>query len=115
VELSGQPTPQSIWPRHTWVDVSGSYSGLFFRVVGGESAAFGHVQENNAPRVTEVDEGMVGENHATHIHLPIGGWSGRVKSGDHPDWGDWAALRFHTQGGEVRPRNMAMRLWKRSA
>lgn len=58
--------------------------------------------------------------HANPISIPANGWSTFGDAGDHL-WPPRAyqgqtfeGLRFYTQGFEVRPRNQAVRLWKRT-
>jgi hypothetical protein len=41
-----------------------------------------------------------------------GGWSDWVVTGKHDS--AWRATRLYVSGGEVRPRNMAIRIWKRA-
>ena len=38
-----------------WEDVSANYSGVFFRVVGGEAAPFGEIQMENTNRISKVN------------------------------------------------------------
>ncbi len=86
----------------------------FFRVTGGEAASFGQVQGDNAPRIyeTDLDECI---NHRTYNNftLPIGEWSEWTFSGSGSGSPLWCR-RYLTSGGEVRPRNMAIRIWKRT-
>lgn len=45
VQLSEQQEPHHLWPNMIWSDVSFQYAGLFFRVLGGDSAHFNVTQE----------------------------------------------------------------------
>jgi hypothetical protein len=111
-QLPGQPEPKNLWPMVEWKDVTSDYAGLFFRAEGGGSAAFGKTQDENCPRVTHVKrEGRTWNDEVT---LPVGEWSGMVESGQGGD--EWNALahRFFTSAVEVRPRNKAVRIWKRT-
>jgi hypothetical protein len=115
VQLGGQPAPKTLWPFSNWQDVTSSYAGQFFRAQGGGSAAFGTVQAENAPRLTDVYSKMVYRwAEKTHTSLPVGGTSDYLWSGD--DVGginNFLTLTFKTSGGEVRPKNQAVRIWKR--
>jgi hypothetical protein len=101
----------------TWNDVSSAYAGVFFRVTGGEAASFGEVQEDNAPRLINVYSRTCTsscgafENGGVQFKMPIpiGKRSGVTSS---TPLGD---LEFEMSDGEVRPRNMAIRIWKRTA
>jgi hypothetical protein len=46
-QLPGQPEPKTICPTFQWSDKSSQYSGLFFRVLGGNSARFNAIQDEN--------------------------------------------------------------------
>lgn len=113
-EFHGQPAPSSIWSQHQWEDVSSTYSGLFFRIVGGEAAEFGKIQGGNTNRITQVEEG--GKGYPPHlISLPAGAWSPWVSMGEENSINQYASRRYYTSGGEIRPRNTAIRIWKRVA
>ena len=102
-----------------WTDITVQYAGLFFRAEGGGADPFGTIQEENAPRVTEA----IISHHDGHrldewnrVTLGVGAWS----SGIGLYAGRWDepignTHRFYTSGGEVRPKNMAIRVWKRTA
>jgi hypothetical protein len=117
VQLPNEKSPTEIWPWMMWNDVSSAYAGVFFRVTGGEAATFGQVQEDNSPRLSEVN-GLLEDQKAQHSQsnwwnntIPREGWSNWVITG----WtGQVNFIRFQMSGGEVRPRNMAIRVWKRT-
>ena len=96
--------------------ITTNYAGLFFRVLGGNSAQFGVTQEENSPRLTDVEWG----SYKTDCHtgmgvkpVPPGTWSQWIGSGVlHSCKAD--GHRFYASGGEVRPRNKAIRIWKRT-
>ncbi len=115
VQLPNEKSPTEIWPWMTWNDVSSAYAGVFFRVTGGEAEAFGQVQEDNSPRLTNVSQAYggcglsFGLYYDTHEKWHIGD----VCTGGNDPKSKQASLRFYGKGGEVRPRNMAIRVWKR--
>ncbi|KAI2804069.1 hypothetical protein BLOT_008214 [Blomia tropicalis] len=113
VQLSNQQKPKDIWLNVEWKDVTSEYSGLFFRAEGGDAAEFGTIQEDNAPRVTTVFNNYYGGQlyYNRNFPLPIGSFSQYIFTGDQGRSN--VALKFFTSDGEVRPRNMAMRIWKR--
>jgi hypothetical protein len=127
VQLPKEKSPSEIWPWMTWNEVSYAYAGVFFRVTGGEAASFGQVQEDNAPRLEEVNtvwnnedswkyisrkgQRVKGQTHG-NITIPKTGLSNWIMSGG---WdGTPKYVSFSLSGGEVRPRNMAIRIWKRT-
>jgi hypothetical protein len=119
-QLPDQPEPMSLWPITEWVDVSSEYAGLFFRVEGGGSAAFGLPQEENSPRLTYVHRQDGARSNADLLPMKLypGQWSpffmtatgvrGSIETGR------YTYLRFKISDGEVRPRNKAIRIWKRT-
>jgi len=115
VQLPFQDEPGDLWPGVRWVDVTGSYKGCFFRTLGDGSAEFGSVQVGDAPRLAWVSSKVTSrQNVSSSITIPLTGESGNVWIGDGGfiNGGRWG-LRFRTEGGEVRPQNMAVRIWKR--
>ena len=122
VQLPKDKAPSELWPSMTWTDISKEYEGVFFRVVGGGASGFGAVQPQNAPRLevvhTSYDDSKSGENHginyARDVPLPVTGWSDGIWSGDVGDRAIY--IRFkHTDIPEVRPKNMAIKVFKRTA
>ncbi len=108
VQLPSQPEPRTLWSIAGWKDVTSDYAGLFFRAEGGKSLSFGQIQEGNCSRLSYVDY------HATDPtpkSFPPG-FSVQVRTGY--DIGRFGSLHFYISNDEVRPRNMAMRIWKRT-
>ncbi|CAK9254333.1 unnamed protein product [Sphagnum jensenii] len=123
VQLPKEKSPTEIWPWMTWNDVSSTYAGVFFRVTGEEAAPFGQVQEDNAPRLGEVNTvwtyeaawNKVSKHRAkldSNTTIPKIGLSEWIRSGD--STGISRYMSFKLSDGEVRPRNMAIRIWKRT-
>lgn len=94
-----------------WTEITSQYAGLFFRVLGAGSAAFGSVQEENSPRLTDVAS-FAGSAPSGQVSVPIGSWSFTIRSGGSS--GSLQAMQFRASGGEVRPRNGAVRIWRRT-
>lgn len=101
------------------MEVTTDYAGQFFRAEGGGSAQFGTVQEENAPRVTQVKHQQRIPNSEGHgkwdnVTLNVGGWSSGIGvfSGSFDLQYGWTH-HFKQSGGEIRPRNSAVRVWRR--
>ncbi|XP_054158976.1 uncharacterized protein LOC128957266 [Oppia nitens] len=113
VQLPNQQPPSEIWPWIAWQDISPEYAGLFFRTLGSGSEPFGKVQSDNSPRLDSISS-----QHSYQIawgSMPIaadGQWSKHIYTGDSYGKSE-SSLAFHTTGGEVRPRNVAIKIWKR--
>ena len=135
VQLPKDKAPAELWPTLTWQEVSDDYEGVFFRVSGGDAAAFGEVQEAHAPRLSSVGMSHMSyqQQHIHHgravdwssyskatIH-PSGEWSEPVMTGCLVQTTDALFMRFKTTGTsgnsmtEVRPRNMAVKVYRRTA
>lgn len=113
VQLPGQQGPHSIWNNLYWMDVSHEYAGLFFRTIGGGSEQFEVIQEENSPKLEQVNTVQIPPNKYVTVSTN-GTWSAAVSTGA-ADIGstDVWGLRFALSKGEVRPRNTAVRIWKR--
>jgi hypothetical protein len=111
VQLPNEKSPTEIWPWMTWNDVSSAYAGVFFRVTGGDAASFGQVQEDNAPHLT----GFTCYDDGTSVALnnPRSTQHSLSETCRKPNT-YLNGISFSVSGGEVRPRNMAIRIWKRT-
>ncbi len=120
VQLPKEAPPSEVWPSFTWKEISSSYSNVFFRVVGDRAAAFGSTQEASSPRLVGVKATDDASNKSTSIQLKAGKWSeglyvrtleqnSKTQSGQN----DLKSLKFLVEGSEVRPKNMAIKIWKR--
>ena len=99
-QLRGQPRPQDLFTG-VWEDISSQYAGLFFRVEGGNAAAFGQ------------DQGMMIESHR-HVYAEaaitgLGGGDG-FGAGMH---NLFSVNTSYTGGIETRPVNTTIRVWIR--
>ncbi len=131
LQLPGDLSPESLWPAAAWTEVSDTYSGLFFRVIGNGSADFGTVQPDWSPRLAK----LVRTVHRTKqlkvispLELKPGKLSppmplqfepkdeATVQGGEgNEDKGfKHSELAFLVAGGEVRPRNVAIKVWRRT-
>jgi hypothetical protein len=122
VQLPNEKSPTEIWPWMTWNDTTSAYAGLFFRAVGEKSAPFGQVQEDNAPHLVPVHPlARVSFLKPLIPSDPIGQVTDYRHRGKRiiPDDTYVSLLNilpgsdYKMSSGEVRPRNMAIRVWKR--
>jgi len=116
-QFPGQSSPQELWPNMNWNEVTKEYSGLFFRAEGGESLPFGQTQQANQSYISDV----------YYNGCYFSGWSGSAHCDTHKNtslkqenWVDVSSgsrvprnLTFYTTRGEVRPKNTAIRIFKR--
>jgi hypothetical protein len=117
VQLPKEKSPTEIWSWMIWKDVTSDYAGLFFRAEGGEAVSFGQIQQESAPRLVEVNTHLGSLNPELYdAATPVGAWSNYVFTGAHPGAppDDHMYIKFQMSDGEVRPRNMAIRVWKRT-
>ena len=95
--LPEQSSPQTLWPHMSWTDVTEQYAGLFFRVEGNVSLPFGKVQDVKSPTYFEtVDEKLI---------RPADQIFGKTSTQS------WRTTRNWDRN--VRPRNTAVKIWKR--
>lgn len=114
VQLPNQPEPRTLWPTVGWSEVSSQYAGLFFRVAGGGAASFGSIQTENSPRLTSVNNAAFFGWYSGSITVHANGEpSARISSGSTSTNNHWG-LTFTVTSGEVRPRNQATRIWRRT-
>jgi hypothetical protein len=112
VQLPNEKSPTEIWPWMTWKDITSAYAGLFFRAEGGGSEKFGNVQGDDSPRLISVKDDVTECKRSVQNIVP-GTWSSPIASGkDGCD--SILGLQFLLSSVEVRPRNMAIRVWKRT-
>ena len=83
-------------------------------MLGGGSAHFEVTQEENAPRLTSAKCDF-GYSIGAKESMPIipGTWSPGIFSGSNT-LNNQHSTSFYVSSGEVRPRNKAVRIWKRT-
>ena len=122
VQLPKDKPPSELWPSMTWADVSKDYEGVFFRVVGGDAASFGQLQQGNAPRLGTIHSTLHGKDDINtyrgspyNLTIPMSGWSDGIFTGSYTG-ANYYYMNFKlTDTGEVRPKNMAIKVYKRTA
>ena len=120
VQLPNQSEPTSIWSKLKWQEVTSQYANMFFRVNGNMTEAFGQNQEESAPRLSKVNITSAASYLGTYNKQDIiasGKWSQLLYTGL---YGVTGANQFHFQhinsyvsNDEVRPKNTAIKIWKR--
>ncbi len=133
LQLPGDLSPESLWPSAAWTEVSDTYAGLFFRVIGNGSADFGTVQPDWSPRLAKLVR-TVHRTKQLKVISPLELKPGRLSppmplqfepkdeatvqggGGDNgePSGFKHSELAFLVAGGEVRPRNVAIKVWRRT-
>lgn len=112
VQLPNQSEPNSLWPTVKWQDVTSAYAGVFFRAAGGNSGKFGEIQLEDSPKLTDVWDDGHGFDIDGNVKIQPGVWSKRVLIGHNSV--PYMGLKFLVSSAEVRPRNIAIRIWKRT-
>ena len=110
-----QSSPQQLWPSLQCTEVTQQYAGLFFRAQGNVSLPFGQIQNDNAPHLKKI-WASPNANYRGTVETVLGNWSNFVATGfwNNSDIPNTVSLRFFMSDGEVRPKNMAIKIWKRS-
>lgn len=92
-----------------WQHVTAEYAGLFFRAEGRNSSAFGVIQEQRTRIQTaqsELHQGIFTMNPNNEVSRGI------ITGSVNPAPANWG-MRFTLTAAEIRPRNAAVRIWKR--
>jgi len=122
--LPSQQEPNLIWPKYKWQDISKSYEGLFFRVLGANSSKFGEIQKESSPRLSEVrsdSQTNINKRNETDGEMDIvipqnGEWSHWIWKSDVHNTTEKVVPFFQSfklSSVEVAPRNTAIKVWKR--
>lgn len=121
VQIPGEAAPERLWPGSRWTDVSSQFAGVFFRVDGGEAKGFGNgVQEaNSGSGIAAISvENYTFDVHANAtVQLKAGQWSERIFTGTaNPNEPPIYQYSWKVQsiGGENRPKNVAVKVWKKT-
>ena len=111
VQLPNQSEPAAIWPNVKWQDVSGQYANLFFRTQGPLTEVFGKVQNEGGPRLIEIKRDDAAKPAAQTGAIVPGVWTEGICTGGAT--GTCFNTRFMVLKEETRPKNMAIKLWRR--
>lgn len=134
IRYPGQSSPQDLYKRGTWENISGQFAGLFFRAEGGNANAFeGGSQEDkirsikggrviNSPSADGTPKGcfVIGRNSGNGTAKFPGSARDYDTKGfdfdanvDTNDYGN--PMAGHADGPEIRPVNTTIQIWKRTA
>lgn len=111
-QYPNQSPPNLLWPDFRFQEVTNNYAGLFFRAEGSGSAPFGQTQAANQSEIASIwtqcinNVGYRGRAHKEDAVTP-GVWSVSVCGSALHD------MRVFKTRGEVRPKNTAIKIWKR--
>ena len=112
-QFPNQTSPVELWPHLSWADVTEEYSGLFFRAEGTGSEPFGKIQQSNQTHISSYKWRVFYERNDKTMYdqfiyeMTEGTWSSIERGWGLADFG-----LFQTKG-EVRPKNTAIKIWKR--
>ena len=145
IRYPGQSSPQDLYERGTWENISDQFAGLFFRAEGGNAESFQETVDSDNPLVSQEDkirkilgafsfvsavgEGITetGASIFTGAYIAhqggfaygsafTSGW-GTVGFGIDANRGDSSnnPMAGHADGPEIRPVNTTIQIWKRTA
>ena len=112
-QLPNQSSPLELWPNTNWIEVTQQYAGLFFRAEGGGSETFGQTQQANQSWISSIYSWGYsrlrtdGIQRDGVVELDQGKWHSC-----YPAYGLYK-IGFYTTKAEVRPKNTAIKIWKR--
>ena len=117
-QLPNQSSPEQLWPNMEWTEVTHQYSGLFFRAEGSGSESFGQIQQANQSWISNINtldyefdfsavNGHYGDQE--NYDLKLNSWTSIRPNGVQDE------IFIYTTAGEMRPRNTAIKIWKRTS
>ena len=117
-QLPNQSSPQQLWPSLQWTEVTQQYAGLFFRAEGSGSLPFGQTQPSNQSWISNIwtwSNNADNENggYPLDIGLKEGEWTKLYPGSKFQYRPMFYYLKFYTTSAEVRPKNTAIKIWKR--
>lgn len=115
VQVPHQPAPAGLWPHLTWEDISDMYANVFFRVIGHKTGFFGQVQNETSPRLSDVTINDNQHKHYGSYKITPGkmGDGIPVRNPYFQEPLETKTMFLHVNEAEVRPKNMAIKVWKR--
>ena len=114
-QLPNQSSPHDLWPTLSWTDVTKEYSGLFFRAEGSGSNKFEVVQNADSPRISNIQSGSFKADKLDKVVVDpvIYPLTPGKKIDVHPG-GMLYQFIFNVTDAEVRPKNTAVKIWRRT-
>ena len=116
-QLPNQSAPQEIWPNMNWTEVTDEYSGLFFRAEGGTSLPFGQIQHANQSWISNQYIQEFNSRYSSTSYSPAANHPAHYEGWTYMAYQGYGLRQFgwYTTEGDVRPRNTAVKIWKRVA
>jgi hypothetical protein len=105
-QLKGQPAPGELFTG-TWENISSQFAGLFFRVEGGNAAAFGSNSQNMSIQTHS-------HSYSRHSSL-VSIYNGNEYKGNYKINDFESGTTGPTGDTETRPVNTTIRVWKRTS
>ena len=98
----------------TWNDISGQYSGLFFRTEGNQSKPFGLIQRQiGGKRLSAINSFEIKDTPSDNrIEISPGIWSKNITLGLYRNKKDSIGMRVKSEQNVVTPLNSNVWLWK---
>ena len=117
-QLPEQSSPQQLWPSLQWTEVTQQYAGLFFRAEGSGSLPFGQTQPSNQSWISDIwswsqNADKEDGRYPFNIGLKEGEWTSLYPAPKFQRLPMFYYLSFYTTSAEVRPKNTAIKIWKR--
>ena len=115
-QLSNQMAPAELWPSFGWTEVTKEYAGLFFRAEGATSEAFGKIQPANQSSIVGIKSSSIFwpesyyKLNAVEVKMEDGAWT---SISDEKEVAINHLWLYKTKA-ENRPRNTAIKFWKRT-
>ncbi|KAH9397190.1 hypothetical protein TYRP_003499 [Tyrophagus putrescentiae] len=120
LQLPREKAPGELWPNFIWNDISRYYAGQFFRVIGGAAAPLTEVQKGSIPYISQVKHCNACPYGDMHSSISMDFRSTKesevvLSAAKFRNYGTtWSdGISFNWTAGEVRPRNMAYKVWVR--
>ena len=134
IRYPGQSSPQDLYKRGTWNNISNEFAGLFFRAEGGNANPFeGGSQEDKIRNIRGSISGASGDSAYLRKGQGCYTYESRHRSPDIGEFGSWNAgyyhifdansnsgstivnpMAGHADGSEIRPVNTTVQIWKRT-
>lgn len=127
IQFSGSPDPSTLFDG-SWTNISNNFSGKFLRIEGSSAATFGSSQNGGLPNITGKTQPV--RYGAAHETITSAGsfspeeidtiWEvSSVQKNSKARLEDFNASRsssiYQDDITEVRPENITVRIWKRTA
>ena len=124
IQFSGSPDPATLFDG-SWTNISNNFSGKFLRIEGGNAASFGNNQNNGLPNITGNINVLIAYENASANGAFKETWRNMNGQLGNPGttMGGYSFVMDASRSSsiyqdditEVRPENITVRIWKRTA